>query len=163
MAPDLAGVRVHVLTVSDRSSRGERADTAGPVLSQAFAAIGAEVSASIAPDGTAPVRDAILTAIAGGARIVITTGGTGVSDRDLTPEATAPLIVRALPGLAERLRAVDAESVPTAVLSRGLAGITAGGSIVVNVAGSPGAARSGAAVLIAVLPHAIAQLDGEDH
>ena len=163
MSPDLAGVPVHVVTVSDRSAAGTRADASGPVLADAFRALGAEVSTRIVPDGIDSVREAIAAASGAGARIVVTCGGTGLSPRDLTPEATAPLLDRDLPGLAARLRAVDAEAVPTAVLSRGLAGVTAAGVIVVNLAGSVGAARSGAAVLGAVLPHAVRQLDGEDH
>ncbi|WP_062315893.1 MogA/MoaB family molybdenum cofactor biosynthesis protein [Demequina maris] len=163
MAPDLSGVRVHVLTASNRSARGERADASGPVLADAMAALGAEVGTRIVPDGVDSVRGAIRAAIAGGARVVLTTGGTGLTPQDLTPEATAPLLSRPLPGIAERLRAVDAEAVPTAVLSRGLAGVTEEGAIVVNVAGSPGAARSAVAVLAAVLPHALSQLDGGDH
>ncbi len=163
MAPDLAGVRVHVLTVSDRCASGEREDASGPALTAALGAAGAEVDARIVPDGVDSVRGAIRAAIGGGAHVVVTTGGTGLGPRDLTPEGTAPLLVRALPGVAERVRAVDADAVPTAVLSRGVAGVTEEGTIVVNLAGSPGAARSGAAILVAVLPHAIAQLGGADH
>lgn len=163
MSPDLAGVPVLVLTVSDRSAAGERADASGPILAAAFGSLGAEVTSRIVPDGIDSVRGAIRAAIEAGAAAVVTTGGTGLSARDLTPEATAPLLARALPGVAERLRAVDAEAVPTAVLSRGLAGVTDQGVVVVNVAGSIGAARSAAAVLGAVLPHALSQLAGGDH
>ncbi|WP_062464294.1 MogA/MoaB family molybdenum cofactor biosynthesis protein [Demequina soli] len=165
MAPDLTGVPAHVITVSDRGAAGEREDASGPILADALRALGADVATRIVPDGIDSVRAALNAAVGGGARIVLTTGGTGLGPRDLTPEATAPLLARPLPGVAERLRAVDAEAVPTAVLSRGLAGVTAAprSAIVANVAGSTGAARSAAALLAAILPHAVSQLDGGDH
>ncbi|MDN4478437.1 MogA/MoaB family molybdenum cofactor biosynthesis protein [Demequina sp. SYSU T00039] len=163
MSPDLAGVPAHVITVSDRSAAGARPDASGPILVQALMTLGAQVTARIVPDGIDSVRGAIRAAVEAGARAVVTTGGTGLAPRDLTPEATAPLLARPLPGVAERLRAVDAEAVPTAALSRGLAGVTEEGVVVVNVAGSTGAARSAAVVLGAVLPHALAQLAGGDH
>ncbi|WP_291380311.1 MogA/MoaB family molybdenum cofactor biosynthesis protein [Demequina sp.] len=165
MSPTLAGVVVAVVTVSDRSSRGERADASGPVLADALRELGASVVTSVVSDGADEVERVIRAAVAEGARVVVTTGGTGIGPRDLTPEGTSRVLARPLPGLAERLRAADADAVPGAVLSRGLAGLTGGGhpAIVVNVAGSTGAARSAAGVLAAVLPHALAQLDGEDH
>lgn len=165
MSPTLAGVAVAVVTVSDRSSRGDRADASGPLLADALRELGASVVTSIVPDGADEVERVISAAVAEGARVVVTTGGTGIGPRDLTPEGTSRVLARPLPGLAERLRAVDADAVPGAVLSRGLAGLTGGDlpAIVVNVAGSTGAARSAAVVLAAVLPHALAQLDGEDH
>lgn len=165
MPPTLAGVVVAVVTVSDRSSRGERADESGPALADALRELGATVVTSVVPDGADEVEQVILSAVAEGARVVVTTGGTGIGPRDLTPEGTSRVLARPLPGLAERLRAVDADTVPGAVLSRGLAGLTGGDhpAIVVNVAGSIGAARSAAGVLATVLPHALAQLDGEDH
>ncbi len=165
MSPDLSGIAVAVVTVSDRSSRGDRPDASGPLLAEAMRELGADVWATVVPDGVEEVERVIRAAVAEGARVVITTGGTGIGPRDLTPEGTARVIARPLPGIAERLRAVDAGSVPGAVLSRGLAGLTAGEhpAIVVNVAGSSGAARSAAAILASVLPHALAQLDGQDH
>lgn len=165
MSPALEGVVVAVVTVSDRSYQGARTDASGPVLADAMRELGADVVTSLVPDGADEVERVIRAAVAEGARVVITTGGTGVGPRDVTPEGTARVLARELPGLAERLRAVDADAVPGAVLSRGLAGLTAGDhpAIVVNVAGSTGAARSAAAVLSAVLPHALDQLDGEDH
>lgn len=165
MSPTLDGVLVAVVTVSDRTANGERADASGPILADAMRDLGATVLSSVVPDGADDVERVLRAAIAEGARVVITTGGTGVGPRDFTPEGTARVIDRPVPGLAERLRAVDADAVPGAVLSRGLAGLTAGEhpALVVNVAGSIGAARSAATVLTAVLPHAVAQLDGEDH
>ena len=165
MSPTLAGVAVAVVTVSDRSSRGERADASGPVLADALREWGASVVVSVVPDGADEVERVIRAAVAAGARVIITTGGTGIGPRDLTPEGTSRVLARPLPGIAERLRAVDADAVPGAVLSRGVAGLTAGDApaIVINVPGSTGAARSAVAVLGAVLPHALAQLTGEDH
>lgn len=165
MSPSLNGVLVAVVTVSDRTANGERADASGPILADAMRDMGATVLSSVVPDGADDVERVLRAAIAEGARVVITTGGTGVGPRDLTPEGTARVIDRHVPGLAERLRAVDADAVAGAVLSRGLAGVTAGEppALVVNVAGSVGAARSAATVLTTVLPHAVAQLDGEDH
>ncbi len=165
MSPTLDGVLVAVVTVSDRTANGERADASGPILADAMRDLGATVLSSVVADGADDVERVLRAAIAEGARVVITTGGTGVGPRDFTPEGTARVIDRPVPGLAERLRAVDADAVPGAVLSRGLAGLTAGEhpALVVNVAGSIGAARSAATVLTTVLPHAVAQLDGEDH
>ncbi|HWU45366.1 MAG TPA: molybdopterin-binding protein, partial [Humibacter sp.] len=102
------------------------------------------------------VRDAAV----GGARLIVTTGGTGLGPRDVTPEATAPLLRIALPGIAERIRA--AGSVPTAALSRGVAGIV-GDALLINLAGSPGAVRDGIPVVLDVAEHALSQLDGRDH
>jgi molybdenum cofactor biosynthesis protein B len=135
--------RALVVTVSDRSSRGERPDTSGPVL--------------------AGLLREILRAAATSYDLVVTTGGTGLSPRDVTPEATAPLLDRRVPGLAEALRQRGSALVPTAVLSRGLAG-TIGAALVVNLPGSTGGVRDGAAVLAPVVLHALEQLaGGGDH
>ncbi len=158
------GARALVVTVSDRSSRGERADTSGPLLAGLLREAGLEVpEAVVVPDEVDAVQAALRDAVAAGHHLVVTTGGTGLSPRDVTPEATAPLLDRALPGIAEALRARGAAAVPTAVLSRGLAG-TIGRVLVVNLPGSTGGVRDGAAVLVPVLAHALAQLRGEgDH
>ena len=155
--------RALVVTVSDRSSRGERADTGGPLLAGLLADLGLDVGEVVlVPDDVDAVQDA-LRAAAGAYDLVVTTGGTGLSPRDVTPEATAPLLDRRVPGLEEALRARGAAAVPTAVLSRGLVG-TLGRTLVVNLPGSTGGVRDGVAVLAPVLEHALAQLaGGGDH
>ena len=155
--------RALVVTVSDRSSRGERPDTGGPLLAGLLAELGLDVGdVVLVPDNVDAVQDALRTA-AQAHDLVVTTGGTGLSPRDVTPEATAPLLDRRVPGLEEALRARGAPTVPTAVLSRGLVG-TIGRTLVVNLPGSTGGVRDGVAVLAPVLEHALAQLrGGGDH
>jgi len=152
--------RAQVVTVSDRSSRGERPDTGGPLLAGLLRDLGLQVGAVVlVPDDVAAVQEALRRAVADGYDLVVTTGGTGLSPRDVTPEATAPLLDRHVPGLAESLRARGADAVPTAVLSRGLAG-TIGAALVVNLPGSTGGVRDGVAVLAPVVEHALEQLRG---
>ena len=156
--------RARVVTVSDRSARGARPDTGGPLLAALLADLGLEVGAVVlVPDEVDAVQDALRTAAAEAYDLVVTTGGTGLSPRDVTPEATGPLLDRRVPGLEEALRARGAPTVPTAVLSRGLVG-TVGRMLVVNLPGSTGGVRDGVAVLAPVLEHALAQLrGGDDH
>jgi molybdenum cofactor synthesis domain-containing protein len=155
--------RAAVVTVSDRSSRGERPDTGGPLLAGLLAELGLDVAdVVVVPDEVDAVRSA-LRAAAASYDLVVTTGGTGLSPRDVTPEATGPLLDRRVPGLEEALRARGVAAVPTAVLSRGLVG-TIGRTLVVNLPGSTGGVRDGVAVLAPVLGHALAQLaGGGDH
>jgi molybdenum cofactor synthesis domain-containing protein len=155
--------RAAVVTVSDRSSRGERADASGPLLASLLRELELTVADPVVvPDDVGAVQQALLTA-ASAADLVVTTGGTGLSPRDVTPEATRPLLDRELPGIAEALRQRGAAAVPTAVLSRGLAGAI-GATLVVNLPGSTGGVRDGVAVLAPVLGHALAQLrGGGDH
>ena len=151
--------RAVVVTVSDRSSRGERPDTGGPLLAGLLADLGLDVGGVVlVPDDVDAVQDA-LRAAAQAYDLVVTTGGTGLSPRDVTPEATAPLLDRRVPGLEEALRARGATTVPTAVLSRGVVG-TIGRTLVVNLPGSTGGVHDGVAVLAPVLEHALAQLGG---
>lgn len=157
-----------VITASNRCARGERVDTSGAAAVELLTAAGISCGpARIVPDGVESVRGAITAALADGARLIITSGGTGVTPEDLTPEATRPLIRTALPGIAERMRMVSAERVPTSVLSRGLAGIADGaghtGALVVNLPGSIGGVRDGLAVLTPLVDHVLSQLDGGDH
>ena len=154
--------RAAVLTVSDRSARGERPDTSGPLLAGLLRELGLSVDDPVVvPDEVEAVQEAVRSA-ASSYDLVVTTGGTGLSPRDVTPEAVAPLLDRQVPGIAEALRSRNAAAVPTAVLSRGVAG-TIGTTLVVTLPGSTGGVRDGIAVLAGVLDHALAQLRGADH
>ncbi|WP_419817261.1 MogA/MoaB family molybdenum cofactor biosynthesis protein [Glaciibacter flavus] len=159
--------RAVVITVSDRSARGRRADVSGPRAVDLLRAAGWTADEPrVVPDGEASVREALSAALADGARLIVTSGGTGIAPRDETPEGTRPLLVRELPGIAEELRRRGAETVPTAVLSRGLAGIAAGSAgeaLVVNLPGSVDAVEEGTAVMLPLAAHVIDQLDGRDH
>jgi molybdenum cofactor synthesis domain-containing protein len=158
-----AGARAVVLTVSDRSHFAGRPDESGPLLADLLRELGLEVGAvEVVPDDQDVIVLALRAAVASGAELVVTTGGTGLAPRDVTPEATRAVLEREVPGLAEALRLDVRDRVPTSVLSRGVAGL-AGRSLLVNLAGSPGAVRDGVAVLAPVLGHSIAQLRGADH
>lgn len=156
------------ITVSDRCAAGERPDLSGPVLARALRAAGYEVTGYLVPDGVEPVSAVLREALAAGAQLVVTTGGTGVGPRDRTPEGTRPVLDRELPGVADQIRRVGLESSPHAALSRGLAGVVdaAGGrpgAFVVNLPGSPAAVREGIEVVLALAGHVLAQVAGEDH
>jgi len=156
-------LRAAVITVSDRASRGEREDLSGPVAVSALRVDGFECDdAVVVPDGVDSVERALIAMIAAGARVVVTTGGTGLGPRDETPEATLRVIEREVPGIAEELRRIGAAAKPSGMLSRGVAGV-ARGALIVNLAGSPAAVRDGMPVVVAVARHAVAQLAGEDH
>ena len=157
--------RAVVITVSDRSARGERPDESGPRAIALLAEAGITATSTIVPDGVESVTRAIEAAIGSEAHLVITSGGTGVGPRDLTPEGTRPLLVRELPGIAEALRSEGARHNPMAVLSRGLAGIAGNPprTIVVNLPGSVPAVEQGLAVLLPLVPHILDQLGGGDH
>lgn len=155
-----------VITVSDRCARGEAQDRSGPLAVQLLTEAGVAAAVTLIPDGADSVTSAVRKVLATGARVVVTTGGTGVGPRDRTPEGTAGLLEQELPGLAEAIRARGAQSVPTAALSRGLAGVAAGSAgpaVVVNAPGSAGGVRDALAVLNPLLGHLLSQLDGGDH
>ena len=152
-----------VVTVSNRASAGAYADRSGPLLVTGLTELGFEVDGpQVVPDGE-PVEGALRAAVASSYDVVVTTGGTGISPTDRTPDMTFRVIDRELPGIAEALRAYGVEhGVPTAALSRGVAGI-AGATLVVNLPGSQGGVLDGLSVLAPVLRHAVEQLHGEDH
>jgi molybdenum cofactor synthesis domain-containing protein len=155
--------RAVVITASNRAAAGVYADRGGPILVEGLLAMGFEVDGPrVVPDGE-PVAAALREAVSAGYDVVLTTGGTGLTPTDRTPEATRPVLDAEISGLAEAIRNYGvAHGVATAVLSRGLAGI-AGRTIVVNLPGSPGGCRDGIAVLAPVLPHAVQQVRGGDH
>jgi molybdenum cofactor synthesis domain-containing protein len=152
-----------VVTVSTRTAAGVFQDRSGPILVEGLVGLGLSVTGPrVVPDGQA-VAEALRTAVQEGFALVITTGGTGLTPSDHTPEMTRQVIDREIPGIAEALRAYGAaHGVPTAVLSRGLAGL-AGSTLIINVPGSPGGARDALAVLAPILPHALEQVPGSDH
>lgn len=154
-----------VITVSDRSASGDRADLSGPRAVELMVAAGFRVDSAVVPDGVESVHQAVADGIRSGARLVITTGGTGVGPRDLTPEGTRPHIDRELPGVAELLRREGATHNPMAAISRGIAGVTADDSrvLIVNLPGSVAAVEEGLAVLLPLTTHILHQLRGGDH
>ena len=152
-----------VVVASNRAASGVYEDTTGPMIVDFLTGLGFATPAPVVvPDGD-PVADAIRAAVADGARVVLTTGGTGLTPMDRTPEVTRPLLDREVPGLAEAIRAAGvAKGVPTAVLSRGLAGVS-GSCLVVNLPGSRGGVKDALVVLEPVLLHAVEQVVGSDH
>lgn len=162
-AGPLAGRRAVVVTCSTRAAAGVYPDRGGALLVETLRAWGAAVAdATVVPDGPA-VSAALAAALAAEPDLVLTTGGTGLTPTDGTPEATRRFLTRDVPGLAEAVRARGvAHGIPTAVLSRGVAGL-AGRTLVVNLPGSTGGVRDALEVLAEVLPHALSQAEGGDH
>lgn len=155
-------IRALVITASNRAAAGVYPDKSGPLLVSLLTEAGCSVSGPIVvPDGE-PVEAALRSGVADGFEVIVTTGGTGLTPQDLTPEMTARVITREIPGIAEAIRQVNRDKVPTSLLSRGLAG-QAGDTLIVNLPGSTGGVRDGVAVLASVLQHAVDQIRGGDH
>lgn len=156
-------MRAVVITASNRAAAGVYADRGGPILVDGLRELGFDVGQPVVvPDGD-PVERALRAAVADDVEVVLTTGGTGLTPGDLTPEMTRRVLDREALGIAEAVRAYGvANGVPSAMLSRGLAGV-AGRTLVVNLPGSSGGCRDGLAVLGAVLVHAVEQIRGGDH
>ena len=157
-------IRAVVITVSDRCARGEQRDESGATLKQLLEDAGASVVASlVVPDDLEPLSERLREyAMRADINLIITTGGTGFSPRDNTPEATRAVIERETPGLAEAMRAETLKQTPLAMISRGVCGIRSG-TLIINLPGSPKAVRESFAVIQPVLAHAIAQLGGLAH
>lgn len=157
----MTSLRAAVITASTKGARGERADESGPAMREILERSGIPVvSAALVPDDVERISLAIREAIVAGANVVLTTGGTGLSPNDVTPEATRRVIDREIPGIAEALRAASLSKTPHGMLSRGVAG-SSGAALVVNLPGSPRAVRESLGVLLPVLPHAVELLAGE--
>jgi molybdenum cofactor synthesis domain-containing protein len=156
-------LRAAVVVASNRAAAGVYEDTTGPLIVEALRADGWEVGdPAVVPDGE-PVAEAITAAVRAGARAVLTTGGTGLTPTDLTPEVTRGLLDREVPGIAESIRAHGVgKGVATAALSRGVAG-TVGQALVVNLPGSRGGVKDGLVVVVPLLRHAVEQIAGSDH
>jgi molybdenum cofactor synthesis domain-containing protein len=155
-------IRARVIVASNRASAGVYADTSGPLLVAGLNELGCTVDGPVVvPDGE-PVGQAVRQAVGDGIDVVLTSGGTGISPTDRTPEVTRQLLDYEIPGIAEAIRAHGRTKVPAAALSRGVAGVI-GRTLVVNLPGSTGGARDGLAVLGPILPHAIDQVRGGDH
>ncbi|WP_328463919.1 MogA/MoaB family molybdenum cofactor biosynthesis protein [Actinoplanes sp. NBC_00393] len=155
-------MKARVIVASNRAAAGVYADTSGPRLVNGLRELGCEVDEPVVvPDGH-PVAEALRTAVADGIDVVLTSGGTGVTPTDRTPEATRGLLDFEIPGIAEAIRAYSRDRVPAAALSRGLAGV-AGRTLIVNLPGSTGGAKDGLAVLGPLLAHTVDQIRGGDH
>lgn len=161
--PELAGRTAIVVTASTRAATGVYPDRGGALLVATLREWGMRVpEATVVPDGP-PLEDALRVALDTAPDLLLTTGGTGLTPTDGTPEATRPLLEREVPGIAEALRAKGvAAGIPTAVLSRGLAGL-AGRTLIINLPGSTGGVRDALQVLAEILPHALSQISGGDH
>jgi molybdenum cofactor synthesis domain-containing protein len=155
--------RAVVVTASNRASAGVYEDRSGQALAKGLRALGFTVEGPHErTDDAAELEMVLLEAIGSGVDVVVTTGGTGLSPTDVTPEATRRVLEREAPGIAEAVRRYGEGKVPTSVLSRGIAG-TAGRTLVVNLPGSTGGVEDGLAVLAPLLPHVVSQLRGGDH
>ena len=157
-----------MITVSNRSAAGVREDTSGALAEKLLTDAGFAVTRALVPDGADNVQAALTAALASGARFVLTTGGTGVTPTDRTPEGTLGVLDRELPGLAELLRAEAVKKTPFGAITRGLVGTTDSrpgrpGALIVSLPGKPAAVEEGLAVLFPLVGHILDQLAGGDH
>ena len=155
-------IRTAIITLSDKGSRGEREDESGRVIREMVSVIGATVDHyEVLPDERSLIARKIRTlADSGAIDLILTTGGTGVAPRDVTPEATKDVVDRELPGMAEAMRAESLKKTPRAMISRAVAGIR-GRTLIVNLPGSPRAVRENLSVLLAAIPHAVEKIQGD--
>lgn len=167
---DLPVTRVLVITVSDRAASGAREDRSGPLLAELFRTAGYEVTGPrLVTDGVEPVAEGIAGGLQEGFGLIVTSGGTGVSPRDFTPEATRRFVTRELLGVAEHLRREGARHTPLAALSRGIVGVVDAtepdqvGTLLVNLPGSTKGVEQSTEALLPLLPHLLSQIIGWDH
>jgi molybdenum cofactor synthesis domain-containing protein len=155
-------IRACVIVASNRASAGVYADRSGPLLVEGLRALGCIVGEPIVVRDGEPVATALRDAIRDGVDVILTSGGTGITPTDGTPEATRSVLDYEVPGIAEAIRAFSRDAVPASALSRALAGV-AGRTLIVNLPGSTGGAKDGLAVVGPILAHAVSQLRGGDH
>lgn len=155
-------LRAGILTVSDRSAQGKRLDASGPALADTLGAHNVEVAwTAVCPDDTEEIRRIlVLWADENSADLILTTGGTGVSPRDVTPEATLSVVTRTVPGMAEAMRAASMKKTPHAMISRAVVGIR-GRTLIVNLPGSPKGAIENLEAILPAIPHAVAKIQGD--
>lgn len=155
-------LRAGILTVSDRSAQGKRQDASGPALVEALGAHGVEVVwTAVCPDDTEEIRRMlVLWADEHRADLILTTGGTGVAPRDVTPEATLSVLTRTIPGMGEAMRAASMQKTPHAMISRAVAGVR-GTTLIVNLPGSPKGALENLEAVLPAIPHAVAKIQGD--